>query len=729
MKDIRTRIKTLGIDPALHPEELTLAGVVAGVLFCFGGLTIALLMLLPGVSHEHEAVVLAIAGFGLMVGLLALLVVDWSRAPRWLLQVAIGLAILLVGLATASSGGSRSPAWVYMFLAAVFAAYFFAQRIAFLYLAACAITQAIVLLYDPRALHNGFVAELVIASTAYLLLGGAIVSGRRQMLRLRTRAETLAAEQSALRRVATAVVGGESAERIYALVALEVAELLHGAAAEILRFDSRHTAKVMGSWADHTGGRYLPGSTVDVRSGAEIELARQTGRPVSSNDHPADSPVAKLGYGASVVAPISVGGQVWGVLAASSPRPFSPRDEARLMAFGDLLATAVASIEDRAKLAREASSDPLTGLANHRTLQQRIASEVARSIRHERPLSVAVIDIDHFKQINDNAGHEVGDTTLIKVAAALRKFARAEDTLGRTGGDEFVWVLPETAREQALIAVERARRVIAELLADPYGITVSAGICDTSVSTDPAQLLRLADGALYWSKTNGRDRCWIYDPEIVGELSAQERAQRLQRSNALAGVRALARAVDAKDPLTGRHSERVAELVGKLARNAGWLPERARLLADAALVHDVGKVGLSEDLLRKLGPLTEAEWEQVRLHAELSARIAADVLTSEQVDWIRSHHERPDGLGYPHGLRAAEIPEGAALLAIADAWDAMTVSRPYGVPKSTEQALAECSGLVDRQFTRVAVDALIALNREAGFSANAGEPLRARAGS
>ena len=116
----------------------------------------------------------------------------------------------------------------------------------------------------------------------------------------------------------------------------------------------------------------------------------------------------------------------------------------------------------------------------------------------------------------------------------------------------------------------------------------------------------------------------------------------------------------------------------------------------------------------------------MRLHAELSARIVEDVLSPEQVDWIRSHHERPDGLGYPHGLRADEISEGAALLAVADAWDAMTVSRPYGVPKTTDEALAECSGLVDRQFTRLAIDALTTLHVEGGLSDGDGLPLHAR---
>jgi HD-GYP domain-containing protein (c-di-GMP phosphodiesterase class II) len=281
--------------------------------------------------------------------------------------------------------------------------------------------------------------------------------------------------------------------------------------------------------------------------------------------------------------------------------------------------------------------------------------------------------------------------------------------LGRVGGDEFAWIFPETSREGAMVAVERARRVIAATVREPYRVTLSAGICDTQVTDDPAELIRLADGALYWSKAHGRNQCWIYDPAVVAELSAQERAERLERSQALLGLRALARAIDAKDPATREHSDRVAALVGRLARTAGWSEHAAQLLSEAALVHDVGKIGIPDATLRKTEPLTEEEWTQIRGHAELSARIVEGVLGPEQVEWIRTHHERPDGTGYPRALRGAQIPQGGALLAMADAWDVMTVSRPYSSPKTSEQALAECIDLIDRQFARTAVDALAVL--------------------
>jgi diguanylate cyclase (GGDEF)-like protein len=698
--------------PAVDADERRLSGVVSGVLYAAGGVTLPSFLVLPGVTHAHWAALVAISSACLLWGLCSILAVDWNRAPIWLTHVSTGVGVALIAAAIASSGAAGSPAWVYLFFVVVYASYFYALPVAVGYLLGCVAIDAAPLLYDPRALDGAFLGQLAVAAPAYMVLGGAIIAGKRLMLATRRCAEALAAEQGALQRVATAVVGGEPADRVYALAARELAALLRCGAAGILRFNDRNHMTVLGSWADHFGGRYEPGSVVPIRPGSDVERARDTGAPVRIDEHMAHSPVRRLGYSTSIVAPLNVAAKPWGVLSvtAAFPGRFTAQDEARLMAFGDLLTTAIASIEDRAKLAAQASTDPLTGIANHRALQERLAAEVARALRHDIPVSVAVLDVDHFKEVNDNGGHEAGDEVLVRIAACLRKLARVEDTLGRVGGDEFAWVLPETTREQALVAVERARRVIGEVIAQPFRITVSAGICDTTVTADPADLIRLADGALYWSKAHGRDQCWIYDPEVVAELSAQERAERLERSHALLGLRALARAIDAKDPATSEHSERVSELVGKLARVAEWAPDRARLLSEAALVHDVGKIGIPDAVLLKTEPLTAAERLQITEHAELSARIVEDVLAPEQVEWIRTHHERPDGDGYPDGLTHEEISEGAALLAVADAWDVMTASRPYSVPKTIDEAIAECVELVGIQFTQRAVDAVLALH-------------------
>jgi diguanylate cyclase (GGDEF)-like protein len=702
----------LGSLTTVESEERALAGSVSGGLYLIGGATLAAVSFLPSVTHAHLAVLMALVAVCLAWGTSSLFLIDWRRAPRQLIHVSALLGFVLTAAAVASSGGAASPAWLYLFFIALFGSYFFRPAVALAYIGGCVATHALPLFYDPRALHDLFLARLVIAAPAYLAFGAAIISGKALMGRLRSRAEQLAAEQGSLRRVATAVVEGEPAERIYELVAREAAALLGAAAAGILRFDGEAHAIMMGSWADRDTGRDDHGTPFEVRPGSDLALARETNSPIRVDGHRPDGAVGRLGYTSSIVTPVRIGANTWGVLVATAEKAGQLRSgaEEQLLEFGNLLATAIISIEDREKLSRQASTDPLTGLANHRTLQRRLTAEVSRTVRHSQTLSVALIDIDHFKQINDIGGHEVGDEMLARVAECLNELARAEDTIARAGGDEFAWLLPETSRHQALVAVERARRAIASVAPKPYRITVSAGICDTSVTSDPNELIRFADGALYWSKAHGRNQCWIYDPAVIDELSAQERAERLERSQAIRGLRALARAIDAKDPATREHSERVATLVGKLAWVAGWSAERALLLSEAALVHDVGKIGVPDAVLRKTDPLTESERRQITAHAALSAQIVEGVLAPEQVDWIRTHHERPDGGGYPSGLTGEAIPEGGALLAVADAWDVMTVSRPYSVPKTPKVALEECVSLIGRQFTRGAVEALLELH-------------------
>jgi diguanylate cyclase (GGDEF)-like protein len=691
----------------IESDERRLAGSISGVLYMMGGVIV-----LPSLSHDQRGPLLVVAGVAVGWGACSLILIDWGRVPQWLIHASSTAGFALIAAAIALSGGATSPAWIYLFFIAVFVAYFYRRPVALLYLFGCVVTHGLAIFYDPRVGHTAFIAQFVIGSGAYVALGGAVISGKTLLWKLNSRAERLAAEQASLLRVTTAVVEGKTPASIYELVAREAAVLLDGGVAMVLRTDAPGEATVMGSWSDRAGGGYERGMVVPIQSGGDVAQALSRNAPVHAEHHFPDSLLGRLGYSSSIVVPIRVAGSMWGAIAVAAAEVgrLTDDDEQRLIEFSHLLATAIAIIEDRARLAAQASSDPMTGLANHRTLQQRLAEETARAVRHSSPLSVAVIDIDNFKQVNDIGGHEAGDEMLGRVARCLTRLARAEDTLGRVGGDEFAWVLPETTREEALVAVERARHTIAADARQPYRVTVSAGICDTTTSTDAAELIRLADGALYWSKAHGRDQCWIYDPQVIHELSAQDRRERLERSHALLGLRALARAIDAKDPATRQHSERVAELVGKLARVVGWPHERAVLLSEAALVHDVGKVGVPDAVLGKVGPLDAAERKQIEAHAELSARIVDGVLAAEQVEWIRTHHERPDGGGYPRGLTSEELSEGAALLSVADAFDAMTVSRSHSPVKSFDVALEECQQLVGAQFTEDAVAALLKLH-------------------
>jgi diguanylate cyclase (GGDEF)-like protein/putative nucleotidyltransferase with HDIG domain len=707
MTTLRQRVDTL---LALDPEESVLAGRVSGALYGMGGLTVWSFLILPGVSHTHPGWIIGISAGALLWGLSSLFLIDWSVIGPWLIQASSLAAFVLIGAAMASSGGAQSPGWVYLFFIVVFASYFYRPEVAGLYLAGCIATLALPFIYDARWDQSAFLSRVVVGGPSFLVLSITIVTGREMMRRLRARAELLASEQSALRRVATAVIQGQAPETIFELVAREAAGLLRAGGAGILRFDSESHATVVGSWSDRQGGRYESGTRIDIDPAGDVARARRTGLAVRIQSDPGDG-LGQLGYSASVIAPVQVAGRLWGAVAvgAGGERPLTARDEQQLMLFGDLLASAIASIDDRAALAAQASTDPLTGLANRRSLHERLAAEVARSQRHGRILSVALLDIDHFKQVNDFGGHEAGDEMLAQVARGLTEQTRAEDILGRFGGDEFAWVMPETTREQALVAIERARRLIA-LSSSRTQVTLSAGICDTRVTAHPAQLVNYADTALYWSKVHGRNRAWIYDPQVSQALTPSGPLDSAERSQAQLGLRALSRAIDAKGPSTSGHSERVAAVAAKLAHAAGWAPERGVLLREAALVHDVGKVGLPERLLIKPERLTDAERALVIEHVELAVRMVEGVLAAEQVQWIRSHHERPDGKGYPHGLTEAEIPEGAALLAVADAWEAMRTGRPYRPAKTPDAALAECARLVDTQFTRTAVGALMKLH-------------------
>jgi hypothetical protein len=294
--------------------------------------------------------------------------------------------------------------------------------------------------------------------------------------------------------------------------------------------------------------------------------------------------------------------------------------------------------------------------------------------------------------------------------------------VARLGGDEFAWLLPGDAMG-AWQAAERARIAIASADMDAgIAVSVSVGICELGQAGSPVELLRLADGALYWAKAHGRDRCVRYSPEVVEELSADERAVRLEHQQAMNAILALARAVDAKDPYTMRHSERVADMAVRLALELDWGTGRTRLLREAAVLHDVGKIAVPDAVLTKPGPLTEDEFALVREHPVRGAEIVAEALGPEQVAWVRGHHERHDGGGYPDGLMGGSVPDGAAILALADAWDAMTSNRPYRPSLTPARALEICRGESGAQFAPDVVTALLRLWECGGIPAGEDEP-------
>jgi diguanylate cyclase (GGDEF)-like protein len=717
-----------------EPEDRDLAGRLAGLLYLAGSLAVVVMLLLPQVEHDDPAIVIALAAAGALWGIACLTVVPWERAPRWVSHASSSAGFVITAIGVACLGGEASPARFLLLFIAFYAAFFYPPTTTAIYLALCCVVYALPLAYSDGAAD--LVAELTVMVPVFVLLGGAVALGKRRLLELRSAAERateghreLAAEQAALRRLATAVAAEQSADEIYGIVSREAAKLLGADASGVLRIESPDELTVLGAESPAGTPTYRIGQTVPVQRGTDIARLLATGQPVLVRDHEPHSPASRLGYRCTVIAPVYVATRLWGLLAVAALEPHRFGDETvgRLRDFASLLGTSIRNTEDRRLLTEMATSDPLTGLANHRTFHERLKTEVARALRHGRPLSLVLVDLDQFKEINDTAGHGAGDKVLAAVAADLQQVARTEDVLARIGGDEFALLLPETSSMDALAFVERLRSTVSARRVQGYRATLSAGISDITHALNAEQLFRYADGALYWAKAKGRDCAWVYDPQVVRELSAQERAEHLERSQAISALRALARAIDAKDPMTRRHSQRVAALCHQLAEARGWDPDRIQLLTEAALVHDVGKIGVRDAVLLKNGRLTPSEIDEIKQHAVLGAQIVQEVLSDEQVAWIRGHHERPDGTGYPDALSGSKIPEGAALLALADAFDVMTLSRPYSAPRTVEEALAECRELVGRQFSEQAVAALETLAAN-GALESAGDPqaLRSR---
>jgi diguanylate cyclase (GGDEF)-like protein/putative nucleotidyltransferase with HDIG domain len=531
---------------------------------------------------------------------------------------------------------------------------------------------------------------------------------------IEAKARALAAQDTALREVATAVAAGAEFDELFGVLARTTGELLGADAAGVLKLDADGSgALLVGAWSNGTP-IVEPGSRFDNVQQLPIGRVLRSEQPVAAvtYDDDSDAILARLGYRRVVSAGLRVEGRVWGALAVASVRPvaFSDADLQQLQRFAGLLELAVRRIEDRQRLLEEASRDSLTGLLNHRGFHERLAEEVQRAYRHDRPLAVALVDVDEFKTINDTYGHQQGDRLLKQLADSFREQARTEDILARLGGDEFALLLPDTTKEHAALLCQRLCDALAQVDTEPAPpVTLSVGITDLADALTADAMVRLADGALYWSKGHGRDRVCVYDPDVVRDLSADERAEQLARSQTLLGLRALARAIDAKDPSMRRHSDRVADLVARLAEQLGWHAGDVALLKEAALLHDVGKLGVPDAVLLKPDRLTESEYEQIKTHAVLGADIVDEVLTPRQVEWVLDHHERPDGRGYPAGLSGDQIPAGAALIAVADSFDVMTVTRPYQPAKDPAVALRECRALIGRQFTEDAVGALEAV--------------------
>jgi diguanylate cyclase (GGDEF)-like protein/putative nucleotidyltransferase with HDIG domain len=365
---------------------------------------------------------------------------------------------------------------------------------------------------------------------------------------------------------------------------------------------------------------------------------------------------------------------------------------------GPLLAIALyqRSTHRALRAMRLALTDPLTGLGNHRHFHERLQRELLRAEEQARPLTLCFVDIDDFKKINDRHGHPSGDRVLSQIGARLRQGGEAF----RLGGDEFALLLVDHDEAMALAAADSIVERIATVDLEHIGtVTVSAGL-----ATFPLQghgrdeLIRLADSALYWAKEHGKNRVRLYRPEVV-ELSELKRlAPGPDKAARYRAAASLAKAVDARDTYTGSHSERVSELAAKVAKRLGLDAEQVELTRLAGSLHDLGKLAIPEEILRKPGTLTDSERLVLERHPQIGFRMLDSLGVDPVADLVLHHHERWDGAGYPDGLRGDQIPLGARIIFVTDAYDAMTSDRIYRPKRSSSAALAELERCAGTQF-------------------------------
>ena len=354
------------------------------------------------------------------------------------------------------------------------------------------------------------------------------------------------------------------------------------------------------------------------------------------------------------------------------------------------------------RLSEIAITDPLTGLRNHGAFHEDLARGLHRVGRTGVPLSLVILDVDRLKEVNDTLGHQAGDDRLRAVADAMSATGRGSDGVYRIGGDEFAVILDGVRAWNALEFVQRLRSALASATPSGSG-SVSAGISEALSFTAKDSIVREADLALITTKRDGQV-VGIYSTDMERDPTAPGSDADEHRHRTLAS--ALALAVDAKDTYTRSHSQTVSELCVLIAGELGFEGERLARIRIAGLLHDVGKIGVPDAILNKPSPLTADEYEQIKAHASLGSDIvtAADLPTEAR--WVRHHHERYDGNGYPDEISGEDIALESRIIGVADAYEAMTSDRPYRAAPGQAYAIGELRRHAGTQFDSSVAEAL-----------------------
>jgi diguanylate cyclase (GGDEF)-like protein len=402
------------------------------------------------------------------------------------------------------------------------------------------------------------------------------------------------------------------------------------------------------------------------------------------------------------------------VVASHLPDAFTTKQIKLLEQVALQIATPIENSQLYAQAEQRARIDELTGLFNRRHFEERLKEEVSRHSRYGDIFSIFLLDLDNFKAYNDIYGHPSGDILLNRAGKIIRRSVRDADQAFRYGGDEFVVILPQTTPDDGSVVANRVRQRIAEEMEKSESpVTCSIGLASyPSDGVISRELVTAADTALYFAKRTGGNRIYL-SSKILSE--PQDDAGIYARRNGLSAIYALVSTVEAKDPYTYGHSRKVNTYAVALAEAIGLSPEEVSRVSTAALLHDIGKIGIPDKVLNKKGKLNKEDWEAIKTHPRLGAIIVGNVPNLVPcVSSILHHHERWDGGGYPEGLKGEEISMEARILAIADSYEAMSSARPYRPALCSEKVLKELRRGAGSQFDPKLVEVFLDLIK-AGF--------------
>lgn len=382
---------------------------------------------------------------------------------------------------------------------------------------------------------------------------------------------------------------------------------------------------------------------------------------------------------------------------------FSDRDVALLGILADQLAIGLQTTRDQRERLESVIRDPLTGLYNRRYFTEAFEKEIRRHERYGSTAALVVFDVDELKLLNDALGSEA-DSILRRIAEVVEPHIRPSDSFARLGGGEFALLLPETGQLDALLAAERIRTAISRTRLIPdRQVTVSGGVASMPQDgTTRAELERRAGAALSWAKHNGRNLCAVareIDPDDAPELV----------EGMLAHLHAVVAGIDSAHLHTRDHSENVAAYAVAIAQELGLDEERIVRLRRAAFLHDIGKIAVPDAVLSKPDRLTEEEFEQIKVHPAVGGHMLAHAGLHAEAHWVRHHHERVDGGGYPDGVALDDLALESRIIFVADSFEAMTSDRPYRQGMPVDDAVAELRRCAGSQFDPEIVEAMCAL--------------------